>query len=66
MVPCIPEHRESIYELDENGEAYGNIYELRKVCVYHYYIEDDNVGFKPILLIFLSVAMSHTVEVEYC
>ena len=30
VVPC-EKRRDSIYELDENGKAYDNIYELRKV-----------------------------------
>ena len=31
MLPCRENDRSAIYEIDENGEAYGNIYELRKV-----------------------------------
>lgn len=27
------DNRNSIYELDEKGDAYGNVYELRKVIV---------------------------------
>ena len=31
VVPCRENDRSAIYEVDEDGEAYGNIYELRKV-----------------------------------
>lgn len=51
VVPCIRENRDSIYELDENGNAYGNIYELRKVCTCCSTIHRDNVGINPILLV---------------
>ncbi|CAN0280976.1 unnamed protein product, partial [Laminaria digitata] len=30
VVPCRENDRSAIYELDENGEAYDNLYELRK------------------------------------
>lgn len=31
VLPCDPQNRDSIYELDPDGQAYGNVYELRKV-----------------------------------
>lgn len=31
VLPCEPLDDASIYELDPNGQAYGNVYELRKV-----------------------------------
>ena len=31
VVPCKENDRSAIYEVDEDGNAYGNIYELRKV-----------------------------------
>lgn len=31
VVPCSPTNRDAIYELDPNGEAYENVYALRKV-----------------------------------
>lgn len=32
VIPCNATDRQEIYELDPQGHAYGNIYELRKVC----------------------------------
>lgn len=31
VLPCEPMNDASIYELDANGQTYGNVYELRKV-----------------------------------
>lgn len=31
VVPCESKNRAAIYELDPDGKAYGNVYELRKV-----------------------------------
>ena len=31
VVPCSKNNRTAIYEVDEDGKAYDNIYELRRV-----------------------------------
>lgn len=31
VLPCAPQNRDAIYELGPDGEAYDNVYALRKV-----------------------------------
>lgn len=71
VVPCIPEHRESIYELDENGEAYGNIYELRKAkiqdfnAVREWVPMYEQIRYEDMLHVDLLMSWVHSLESRY-
>ena len=50
VVPCKDNDRSAIYELDENGEAYDNLYQLRKVSVnYSSFLDPKRVAEQRLL-----------------